>query len=383
MLPALELFRSYRVQRVVDELQDVREAQGNLWFLGRTPVNRAMESEVIGRWQFRAQIADIIAPDSEARIYQHGQMSLYTHKIPKIKIGVGLSEQQIRDILNFGNFAADGQVPDFILTSRARMAAVLVLGIRQRWEQMIIAAYLDTFHYDRMGMKIDATWGTPADLKVVLEVPWTDDADATPVDDVWAVLELGRIRYGKDWNQMVISTEGFRNMIRTAEFQAKAALFLPQTITYNNLVLANLPRQRELATNILGLEEIVFHDERYWYEDAQGLKYSDRFWPINYALLRSTADDNNSAACDVANTWTTESVLDAGVQYNGTEGWTGFGAGRYGPHVYTHIPPHLDPPSVQAYGVANSWPRKERTTAAWLKIAPSLVDSIPVGEPFA
>lgn len=378
MIPALEIFRTRRVQTVIDELQDRRNRPGDLWFLERTPITPAMDSEVTGRWLARGEMTDLIAPDAEARIYTFGQVSRFTTTPVKHKIGIGLNETQIQDILSFAGSGTE--VPKFVLDTRAKMSNALLNGHDERLEQLIIACYLDTFHYNKLGFKLDiAGWGMPADLKLVPADPWDDATNGDGISDISALQEIAAEKYGTEFNQLVCSTEAFRKLIRQAKFQKLAALFLPQTITFQNLNLVPAKRQVELASQVLNGMDIKLYDGRSFSQNSQGLPIGERRLPINYAILRNKAMDNNPDFIDFANCWITEAMLAAGIEANGTENWQGFGDARYGPYVYTRIPSNLDPPSIQAYVVGRGWPRKNnRFCNAYIKVADALTDSIGV-----
>lgn len=386
MPSGLDYFNTVRVNRVMRKFQDVREVPQDLLFLRRTPVVPATDNEITARYVIRAQIADIITDDSPSVVYRNGRFDFITHSIPKIKHGVSYNEEIIRQIMALadnGIRADAGAGVDFLGNILDRAVENLLLGIRQRWEAMIIGMKLDSIHYDRLGVKIDAAWGMFQDLKITTAVPWTDAANATPVNDLWAVKLLGRRRYGKRYDRATMTTGAFQAMIATAEFQAKARSALAPNVSYAVIAPSNLQYQMTIAESITGMT-IELYDGRYWSEDENGTRNSYNLLPTNRVIVEEKAADNDPSSCDLANAVTTESVVGTGLPNTGNQmatGGGGFRGGMVGPTAYTYIPPNLDPVQMVLYGVARSFPRKwDQASNAVLTVG-NIVDPIGVGEP--
>jgi hypothetical protein len=189
MPQAWQLLQAARLTRIIQSLQDVRTLPQQLKFLGRTPIVDAVDSEIMARFTGFVTIADLIADDQQAVTYQNTKLSYETTNIPNIKHGTPISQAMLNQLQSF--MAVPGGMPnDMGLFSdyENRTLDSLLLGVRQRMEALIIAMWLDSLTYDRLGIKItNASWGMPADLKVTPSVTWDTAGSATPVNDLWSV----------------------------------------------------------------------------------------------------------------------------------------------------------------------------------------------------
>jgi hypothetical protein len=351
-----------RVNRVMQALQDKRVLDPNLIFLKRTPVVPAAEGEIMARWLDTTYIADIITKDAKTPLYESGRYALESSEICKLKSGTNFMEEDLFKILGMaGNNAtmADQmglgrQVVRRTLDSRLR-------GIRHRMEQMIVSMWIDTFNYDRAGIKIlSLTFGMPSDLKVTPAIPWSTAASATPIDDIEAVKLVADQRYGQVFDRITMSTTVFRAMIATTEFQTKAKLFIPPQLggSYSSFIMADLGRQRNMAEMILNMS-IELYDARYWSRGSEGVRASVRFMPIEKVILSNSANDGNSEVMDFGNGIVLETMLSAMLPNTGTTGMIGqFPEPQRGPVGYCTVPNDLDPPGITCYGVARGFPRK-------------------------
>lgn len=373
-----------RVRRVMAALQDIRLLpQRHLW-LSRIPTVPAVEGEIMARWIERRQIADIVTDDAKAAVYQSGKFSLETTAIPNIKLGANFTQSQLNQI---AMLSADGipMMPDAsglggdILR---RKLEFLLQGIRDQMEYMVTAMMLDSYNWDRLGIKIqNLSWGMPSDLKFTPAIPWTSTS-ATPVTDFFTLNLTADQRYGRRFTRATMSRQAFQYMIATTEFQNKARTFLAPNVSFVNLTMTDLDYQHRLAQNVIGLS-IEFNDTRYWTQDTSGLFTSNRYQPLNKVILTDPADDNDATTWDFANGHVTESMVSGLLPNQGTNMVGRFDGPARGPTGYCTVPPDLNPPMATVWGVARGFPRKYMLQAsALMTVAPAMVDSIPVTDPF-
>jgi hypothetical protein len=390
-MPGYEYLSAYRLTRVMQTTADRRQLPQTLKFVRRTEKTPATEGELFGRWTGRVLIADLISDDARALTYSAGKLSLETSLNPNIKHGRHLTQEQINQLeainSNPGFPAGDfrgmaGSMPnEFVDNIIPAIADDLQLGIEQRREALLVAMHLDSAIYNRMGMKITAGWGTPADLKVTPVVAWTDAANATPVNDIWNLKRNASVRWGKMYNRLIMSTSAFMLMIATTEFQNKARTTLPLFINYTNIPQGNLNFQQDIAKNILGIDALELYDSRYWSQDAEGNIQSAPYLPINKVILDSTENDNNRAVQDFSDGVVTESRLMNLLPSAGT-GIVGgsIGAGQRGPVAYATVPHDMNPPNLTIWGVSRGWPRRFEQPANAVLTVGTFVDSIPITE---
>lgn len=380
MPQAWQLLQAARLTRIIQSLQDVRTLPNQLTFLGRTPIVPAVDSEVMARFTGFATIADLIADDQQAVTYQNSKLSYESMNIPNIKHGTALTQAMLNQLQSF--MGVPGGMPgDMGLFSDYENRALdgLLFGVRLRMEALIIAMWLDSFTYDRLGIKITgATWGMPADLKVTPSVTWDTAGSATPVSDIWSVRRTGRVRYGQEYNRATMSTSAFMYMIATTEYQNKARTFLAPNVSFTNLNVADLSYQQSLARNVLGME-IEIYDARYWSQGVDGALVSAALLPITKVILSNTGDDNDPTCYDFANAITTESIVSGLVP---GEMIGGIGGPTRGPIAYATAPEALNPPQITYWGVARGFPRKYRLQSTAVLTVGTFADTVAVGPPF-
>lgn len=368
-----------RVNGIMRGLQDTRLIPGDLKFLGRTPIVPASDQEILGRFLGHIQIADVIQDDAEAAVYSAGRMSFETYKIPNLKHGVNLTQEQLNQLLWLQQSGAAGVPgadligigPDF----EKNIIDGLLLGIRQRMEALIIAAYTDTFVYDRLGIKITGTFGMPADLKVTPSIPWTSVL-ATPVDDLLSVKLVGTTRYGITFDRVEMSTAALRAMVATTEFQNKARMYLAPNVSFVNISQFSLDELQRLATTVIGMS-IETYDGRYWSQNTNGTWSNFPFLSIGTVVLSSRANDNGTAF-DFANGITTESLVSALAPTNMIGRFNG---PTRGPIAYATAPADLNPPNLTYWGVARGMARRKLLQGSATLSVGNLTDPIPVSEP--
>jgi hypothetical protein len=378
MPTGLEWLDVMRVDSVMQGLVDTRERPADLLFLNRTAETPATNGEIMSRETRRIHISDVIAHDGRAAVYTTGKATLESMTMPKIKHGYAFNESEL---LQFAEIRADGRLPggsqwqDF----ETRVADDILTGIRQRQEQLLVAMACDGVTYDRMGIKIAATFGMPADLKVTVAIPWTVAATATPINDILALKFLANVRYGINFTRLTMSTPVLQAIVATAEFQAKARMYLAPNVSYVNIPTSDYEYQRGLLENVTKVS-IVTYDNRYWAQDIDTGTYSSApYLPLNKVIFDTPANDNNRQVQDFANGVVVESMF-TGMGGGAVQG--NLRAPRRGPIQYATINPALDPPGITYWGVMAGFPRKKMLQANACLTVGTITDFIPVGEPF-
>lgn len=378
MAENLRLLQATRVNTIMQALQDTREMPPNLVWSQRINDVPSLDDEIMARFVGRLQIADLIADDQAAVVYQAGKFNFESTAVPNLKHGVSMTQSMINQLRSLqGRITNDMGI---FSAYENRTIDGLLTGVRWRKEALFIAMLIDGFSYDRLGIKMNnVSWGMPSDLKVTPGVTWDTAGSATPVADILAVKLIGAARYGIDFDRVSMTTTDFRYMIATTEFQNKAKLYLPAGLTFTNLALANLTQQQALAESTLGMT-IELNDGRYWSQDASGAQTSAAFHPVGRVVLTSTANDNNDAVWDFANGVVTESIV-ADLVATGMIG--DLGGPQYGPVAYATLAnPQLNPPGINYWGVARGFPRKHLLQSSAVLTVGSYGDLITVGEPF-
>ncbi len=378
MANTLSPLSALRINGLMKGLQDVRLIPSTLTWLGRTVVNDATDDEILGRFLGHIQIADIVADDSEAAVYSAGKLSFETYKIPNLKHGQALTQEQINQLRKLAMNPIPGD--DFNLTMNMERGILdnLLLGVRQRMEALIIAMLTDTFTYDRLGVKIVGTFGMPADLKVTTGVSWTDPVNATPVGDVLALLLVGRVRYGIVFNRMSLSTAAFRAAVATAEFQAKARMYLAPNVSFTNISQYSLKELMGLWESVTGVA-VELNDSRYWQQQTDGTLLSYPFQSVGTVIMTDSGMDNNANAWDFANGEVTETTVSSMIP-TGVIG--GFAKPQRGPVAYAApANSNLNPPGINYWGVARGLSRRKMLQCSGILNVGAVVDPIPITEP--
>lgn len=340
----------------------------------------AEEGDIMARFIGYIQIADMIADDQKAATYSFGKFQFESTNIPNLKVGGNMTQSLINQLLAIesrggvqnGGGIAGLSVNDHLM----RLLLNLRIGVAWRKESLIIGMLTDQYSYDRLGIKITSgTWGMPTDLKLTLATPWTDAANATPVNDLLTIALTARVRYGIVYNRVTMSTPAFRLMIATAEFQAKARQFLAPNVSYVNLTLADLPMQRSIAQTVLGMD-IEFYDARFTSQAADGAVTQTPLWGLNKVVLSNSQNDNNVMAMDFANGVVTESVVSSII------GGPVQGGPQLGPIAYPTADGDLNPPQITAWAVQRGFPRKHLLQATACLSVGTVTDTISTAAPF-
>lgn len=378
MAENLRFLRAVRVNTIMQALQDTREMPAQLVWSNRINDVPTLDEEIMARFVGRMQIADLIADDAQAVVYQTGKFNFESSAVPNLKHGAAMTQAMLNQLRSL-----EGTVQNDMGIFSAyenRTVEGLLTGIRWRKEALFIAMLIDGFSYDRLGIKMtNVTWGMPSDLKITVSTTWDTAGSATPVDNILSAKLVGQTRYGITFDRVSMTTTDFRYMIATTEYQNKAKQFLPPQLSFTNLSLANLTQQQALAEATLGMT-IELNDSRYWTQDDKGVQTSAPFHPVGKVILTSTANDNQDTVWDFANGIVTESVVADLVD---TAMIGGLGGPQYGPVAYATVAnAQLNPPGVVYWGAARGFPRKHLLQSSAVLTVGTYGDLIAVGEPF-
>ena len=192
MAIGFDLFNNVRITRVFNGIMDPRLLPGEFVFSKRVPTVGAVDSEITARFIQYPQVADLIADDQRAVVYNTGKFQLSSTKVPNLKIGANLTQSMMTQLNQITANPGAGQL-DFFTDWESQVQFNLKLGLQQRVELLLVAMMTDSFVDDRLGLKVNASWGMPADLKVVSAVAW-DNPAATPIDEI---LNLRRLAQGE------------------------------------------------------------------------------------------------------------------------------------------------------------------------------------------
>lgn len=384
-MPAVyNLLETSRINAIVQALADVRELPGQLLFSRRVPEVPATDAEILARFIQYWHIADIIADDQRAGVYNSGKLQYEVTNIPNIKHGTNLTQEFLNQLLaisaNGGLINDNGYFSDY----ENRMVDGLIFGVRQRKEALIIAMNLDSASYNRLGIQTNASWGMPSDLKITASPAWTSPGTATPVSDILTAKRYAAVRYGDQYNRVTMSTADFIAMTGTTEFSNRARFVLAPGLSAAVLPTMNIADMKELAMRILGVGDIVLYDYRAWQHNADGTFTAAALLPIGNVILDDASYDGDTQVWDVANSIVTESVVGSLVgNQNGSGGiMGGFGGPTRGPVGYATAPADLNPPNVTYWAVQRAFPRKRRLSANAVIYTGVTSDPIPFTVPF-
>ena len=359
MLQGQRFLNTARLAMIVMTLAAKLDLARPLRFLKRVQMVNAFDDEIIGRFTGKVYAADIIADDQEAVTYEAGKVELVTTGIPNVKLGSRIPQAVLNRMAAMSARSATGTEENAMTAWENRLAENLVLGVRQRENAMVCAMMLDDFTYDRLGIKIVGTFGTPADLKVTVSVAWgANPTTATPVSDILALVNHAATTYGQIYNRVTLSQANFIDMVKTTEFKNLAAGIFIQLQAAAAVNTGNLPMMQNIAGQLLNME-VEIEDATFNEKRPDGSVKRSRVLPANKVMLSNKDDDNNPMIMDLANGIVTESLV-AGLTGNAPEG---LGGEQFGPIGYYTSRSDLNPPDVVGWGVARCFPRKHQPEA--------------------
>lgn len=354
-----EILAVNNVMRVIDRLVDVRQYPENFRYLNRTRIVNAMDGEIFARFKGRVYAADIISLDGKARVRPAPSVQLQQTDLPILKHGMAFNREQRRMLDRVERNVATGTERNAFIDFVAENLGYLIDGVRTQMNALIAGMMLDSFTYDRLGIKLTGvTWGMPSDLKVTLTGTqlWTATGTAKPVTDLQTMRKTAQQKYGKVLNRVEMSTAAFDAMIRTDEFKNLAAsLYAVNNATFV-LPVQNMEAMRTLAQNITGIPVIEVDDTQYAVDNLDGTETYTRYLPEADVLFSNSADDNNGRIYDFANAMVEETMPGMVPSLIGD-----FPDERYGPVGYTTAAdPQGNPPGVNLWAVASGFPRKHQ-----------------------
>jgi hypothetical protein len=377
-MPAqFDFFNAVRVNGVMQGAYDPRLMPQPLVWDKRIPSVNAFDDEIMARFIGFPMIADIIADDAQALTYQFGKLQFESHRIPKLKLGIGLNETMLKQLTRIRDNLATRDDIGVFNNWENRIVSTVRYGVDMRREALLIAMLFDGLTYNRLGIILNNVgWGMYSDLKITVGTTW-DQTTATPVNDMLGAKLVAKTRYSVDFDRATMTTTAFRYMTQTIEFQNKARMYLAPNVSYVNLPLLDISGQVKIAQNVLGMN-IELDDRRFWSQDNSGVVSSTPLWPTAGVCLSSSQLDGNMNTWDFANGELMEKVVSdlAGPAAPQV-------AAGYGPTVYPALSnAQLNSPGITYWGVQRGFPRKHFLGANAALAIGTFTDLVSTATPF-
>lgn len=355
-----DFISNVRLNSFVQTLASQLELNAPLTFLNRTPMVTVLdEAEILSSFSGPIFAADLITDDAEAVVVEGGRLetTATVSTIPNIKIGASVGQGMLSRLSQLQRGIELDGPSDLITGWELNLAQNLVTGVRQRQNQLCAAMMLDGVTYDRMGFKISTGFGTPSTLKQTLVGNRTwETANVTtmkPIEDLQYMTQSVAPSLGKSYDRVTMATTTFQLIIASDEFAERVRLLLRLDSSQFSINTYDIVNMQNLFTAVTGLK-LELEDTTFRVRNSDGSSTSTRVLPSNKVLLSNTGDDNNQSAYKLANTIVDESII-APLAQNGPN----FGGGpQVGPLSYYWIDPSLNPPRLNAFAVAKSWPMK-------------------------
>lgn len=355
------LLNDVRINKIVRNLADQLVLDQPLTYLNRVPMGDVYDnSQILATYSSRIYMADIIMDDSRARVVETGAMTTaaQTNVVPNIKIGRSLSQRQIGNLsyLERGLAAAEGEIKREIVAAELTMARELVQGVRQTMNLLCAAMYLDGVVYDRFGVKIAAGFGTPADCKSTVVDPaktWTDANIATmdAITDLQQLATAVRVKYGKVYNRVDMSTSQFQRIIKSTLFRSAVRSYLGlQPTDEVSLSIHNIAQSQRLFEAISGLV-LILEDTTVVAQRQDGTDATSKVVPENKVILTSSADDNNATRFDFAQGIPEELIVGRLVD-------NAPALDVVQPGIASYYEGSMNPPDIRCWAVVKGWARK-------------------------
>lgn len=349
-------FRSSRLNTIVRSLTDVVREQRPLTFADRLPQVSAGIDEIYGTFSGRAFIADLIAHGQAAVVYSAGEVTMRTTSVPKSKIGAEITERQALRMLN--GPAVDGQDAerDYEMT----LAERLLLGLRQRRNQLAVAMLMDDLTYNRYGIKISGmTWGKPSALKVTVATPWSSSSSADPINDLLSLRDYASETYGIIYDRVTMRRGTFQEMIACTKFASQLSLTVKAMFQLDpsDLPVSDVNKMLEIATSVLGME-IVLDSGTFSYLTGSGATHTHYYLDEGAVIMDTKSNDGNASIWDFASVPVMESAQD--VLQNVLE----LESVSEGPISYYTGNEDLNPPNAVAWAVESVFPRFHQPEAS-------------------
>ncbi len=368
-----DFFSTTRITRLVQTLASELEVSQPLTYLNRTRIVPVVDDiEILGSFSGPIFAADLITEDAEAVVVEGGryEVSANVASIPKIKIGARVSESMIRKLGQMRQGIQLQGDSDLIWGWELNFARGLITGVRQRMNSLCAAMMLDNHTYDRLGVKIAGSFGSPAALKPVLltTARWitANKATMTPIATIEGLRRYALTEYGKAYNRIDMSTEVFDIITSSDEFAERIRLFLAIEPSMFSMSLIPEERRVDLFRQLTRLTPNL-EDATMRVRNANGTSTQTRYLPGHQVILSNTSDDNTGEAYDFANGIVTESIVAPLIT-----GAPDFGGEQVGPVAFYNGNRELNPPDLRCWAVARGLPRKhDKHTTAVIQIAES------------
>lgn len=356
ILSGNQFLDSVRLNALVIDQSQRFQAGLPLRFLDRTKVMPAEDDELIFTFTGKVFAADLVADDQAAVVYQAGQLQPVTNSIPNLKLGMRVGQNTLNRVGRLRRrLGTANDATIFNTWQTTTLVPRLIQGVKERMNALICAMQIDGFVYDRLGIKITGSWGTPADLKVTVSPLWTDPA-APAVTQILTLKAWAKDTYGEVYDRMTLPTSDFINLASTTEFRQLIAGLVNAPLATTAFNVRD-PRNVQFASQLLDLE-VEPEDKQITVQNEDGTTTASRVLPLGKVILSSKADDNNGAAMDFGNGIVTESVVADLVG-----GPPELAGERFGPLGYYTGSADLNPPNVVGWAVGRGFPRKFRPTA--------------------
>ena len=320
----LNYFNSVRVNGILQSLiQDPRLLPAPMVWRSRIPSKPAPAEEIMARFYGTLLIADMIADDAKAGVYDQGTFQTETNKVPNFKIGIRMNQSMLNTLMRLQRYGGgDGMDQAMFQDWQNQSLLNALYGVELRKEQVRIAMLMDEMTYDRLGIKMTGvTWGMYSDLKTTVGTDWSNP-NSTPLSDIQTQRRLARIRYGKNFTRMTLSTAALQYAVNTTQFINQAKTFgfgmfngvpspaIPlQSDGTMKTILSRLISGADAEAGGGGQFDIEIDDRRFWTQDSTGLTTNTPLQPITKVILTDSADDGNTNVWDFAQDIVTESVL--------------------------------------------------------------------------
>lgn len=359
------------ITRVMQETQSVITLPQPLVWYNRAAKLNVSDDEMTLKEKSYIYAADIISTDSEATVRDSGEFTFERHGSNKIKHGFAINEKMIKLLERIQqNKALDNEVLS-LKSYVSRRQAELVIGVQQRVESMINGMFCDDYQYNRFGIKVNASWEIPSDLKFTPATLWDSPSSATPLKDLVGMLYYARREYNEQYNRItgthsiveaIIATDEYKNI-----YKAERAGWNWDNAHINAMNASPLSAVPFLSAYIsarVGWQVTFEIDEGYYREfHPSSIQTPGRFHPENKLYFTSTNDDGSSSGWDVANGALAE-VLVGGLG-SGVIGGTLSGLNPYGPIGYATLSnAQLNPPGLTIWCTAWMSPRRHRDTCS-------------------
>lgn len=366
------LFNSVRVNEILQSvIQDPRLLPAPMVWGDRIPDKQAPEEEIMARFYGTLLMADLVADDAVAGVYDQGTFQFESNKVPNIKTGVRFTQAMINVLNRLQRYGGGDRMDQDMFDDWQLNALVMAMnGVEQRKEMLRVAMLMDGMNYNRLGIKMsNVTWGMYQDLKITVDTDWSNP-NALGLTDLQATRRIARVRYNKNFNRYTCSTAQFLYLTQQTQFIQQARTF--GFGMFNGVPAPAIPLQTDgmlkqvLSRIITGADadkggggsfEIEIDDRRAWSQDENGVTTNQPYQPVTAGILTDSADDGNTQVWDFAQGVVTESVVASLLPYN----LIGPMEMAYGPIAYvTAANAQLNPAGLIHWAVDRGFPRRKQ-----------------------